>query len=211
MSRSAWENTGGIVGRGVLLDYALWAEQQGLSPNAFSQTTISAEELNKIAVAQNNTTIGPGDIIFIRSGYGRAYDRLSDAERQALADNPAPPAIGLESSESILRWLWNKSPSAIAGDTTSIEAWPPVSAEYCLHEWVLAGWGMPLGELLDLEKLSKTCQEKNRWTFLFSSMPLKVSHCLHIQIRMSADGFKGDWWCSKPGEWDCHILGEIDI
>lgn len=171
---SAWENAGGIVGRGVLLDYALWADQQGLSPAAFAQTTISPEELNKIAAAQNNTTILPGDIIFVRTGYGRSYSELSDAERQALADNPKPPAIGLDSSEPILRWLWEKSPSAIAGDTTSVEAWPPVNLEYCLHEWVLAGWGMPLGELLDLETLSEVCQEKKRWSFFFTSMPLKV-------------------------------------
>lgn len=178
-----WENNGGIVGRGVLLDYALWADQQGLSPQAFAQTTISVEDLENIAAAQNNTVIQPGDIIFFRSGYGRAYDKLTDAERQALADNPRPPAIGLESSESILRWLWDKSPSAVAGDTTSIEAWPPVDSEFCLHEWVLAGWGIPLGELLDLEKLSETCREKNRWSFLFTSMPLKVSQ--HISARSS--------------------------
>lgn len=163
------------MGRGVLLDYALWADQQGLSPAAFAGTTISPKELDKIALAQNNTTIRPGDIIFVRSGYGRAYDKLSDAERQALADNPSPPAIGLESSEATLRWLWGKSPSAIAGDTTSVECWPPSDPEYSLHEWVLAGWGVPLGELLDLEKLSETCEEKQRWTFFFTSMPLKVS------------------------------------
>jgi hypothetical protein len=30
---------------------------------------------------------------------------------------------------------------------------------------------MPLGEMLDLEKLAQTRREKNRWFFFFSSAP----------------------------------------
>jgi len=30
---------------------------------------------------------------------------------------------------------------------------------------------MPLGEMLDLEKLTQKCREKNRWFFFFSSSP----------------------------------------
>lgn len=44
-------------------------------------------------------------------------------------------------------------------------------ADYHLHEYILALWGMPLGEMLDLEKLASTCREKNRWFFFFSSAP----------------------------------------
>ncbi len=47
-------------------------------------------------------------------------------------------------------------------------------AEYHLHEYILALWGMPLGEMLDLEKLAKTCRAKNRWTFFVSSAPANV-------------------------------------
>jgi hypothetical protein len=43
--------------------------------------------------------------------------------------------------------------------------------DYHLHEYILALWGMPLGEMLDLEKLAQTCREKNRWFFFFSSAP----------------------------------------
>lgn len=45
------------------------------------------------------------------------------------------------------------------------------SVEYHLHEYILSLWGMPLGEMLDLEKLAKTCREKGRWFFFFSSAP----------------------------------------
>jgi hypothetical protein len=47
-------------------------------------------------------------------------------------------------------------------------------AEYHLHEYILALWGMPLGEMLDLEKLAQTCREKNRWTFFFTAAPANV-------------------------------------
>lgn len=40
-----------------------------------------------------------------------------------------------------------------------------------LHEHILALWGMPLGEMFDLEKLAATCREKGRWTFFVTSSP----------------------------------------
>lgn len=43
-----------------------------------------------------------------------------------------------------------------------------------MHQWCLAGWGMPIGEMFNLERLAKYCQEKGRWTFFFSSVPLHV-------------------------------------
>jgi len=43
-----------------------------------------------------------------------------------------------------------------------------------LHEVGLAGWGMILGEMFDLEELAKECARLSRWTFLLTSMPLYV-------------------------------------
>jgi hypothetical protein len=180
-------NAGGIVGRGVLLDYARWADEQGIDPAIFSPTTITVDVLEKIAASQNNTTLRQGDILFIRSGYVRAYDKLTDEQRQAIAENPKPPAIGLDSSEATLRWLWDKSLAAIVGDQPSVEAWPVVNEDFCLHEWVLAGWGMPLGELFDLERLSEECKKKNRWSFFFTSMPLKVSFLIIWTTNIATD------------------------
>jgi hypothetical protein len=37
--------------------------------------------------------------------------------------------------------------------------------DYWLHEKLLALWGCPIGELWDLERLSKSCAEMNQWTF----------------------------------------------
>ena len=46
--------------------------------------------------------------------------------------------------------------------------------DYSLHEIMLAGWGMPVGELFDLEKLSEICEEEKRWDFFVASAPLNM-------------------------------------
>ena len=38
-----------------------------------------------------------------------------------------------------------------------------------LHEVLLSGWGCPIGELFDLEKLAEHCKKINRWSFFVSS------------------------------------------
>jgi hypothetical protein len=43
-----------------------------------------------------------------------------------------------------------------------------------MHEYLIAGWGMPVGELLDLEALSLLCQEENRWEFFVASAPFNM-------------------------------------
>jgi hypothetical protein len=57
----------------------------------------------------------------------------------------------------------------------AFEALPFQSTDFWLHEWLLAGWGLPIGELFDLERLAVECEKAGRWSFWFGSMPLKVS------------------------------------
>ncbi|KAH8891565.1 hypothetical protein GQ53DRAFT_687119 [Thozetella sp. PMI_491] len=169
----AWVKKGGIVGRGILLDYAAWAEAKGRIVDPFKTTPITVAELKEIAASQG-VTPRQGDILFVHTGWVREYRKLPAARCQELSDMKNPPAIGLESSEATLRWLWDEGFAAAAGDQPSFEAWPCQDPQYMLHEWVLAGWGMPIGELFDLEELSLQCAKRKRWSFFFSSMPLRV-------------------------------------
>ncbi|CAG2005967.1 unnamed protein product [Fusarium graminearum] len=169
----AWVDRGGIVGRGVLLDYASWADNNNIPLTPFETKSITVTTLKEVAQSQG-TTIQQGDILFIRTGWVRAYEKLSDDECKELADHKVPPAHGIESSEETLRWLWDQGFAAVAGDQPSMEAWPCQNTDFYLHEWLLAGWGMPIGELFDLEALSHECEKRKRWSFFFSSMPLKV-------------------------------------
>ena len=179
-----WTENGGIVGRGVLLDYAAWAEANGTPVNCFQTQSIPLSVLQEVAASQQ-TTFRPGDILLIRTGWTHAYERLSPAECQQLADYAAPPVIGVESSKEMLQWIWDTGFAAVAGDMPSFEAYPCQNREFFLHEWLLAGWGIPIGELFDLERLSQECRQRRRWTFFFSSVPLKVNTLSNLRPRMS--------------------------
>lgn len=50
--------------------------------------------------------------------------------------------------------------------------------DYYLHEVMLAGWGMPIGELFDLEKLGEHCKRTGRYSFFVASEPVNVSGLL---------------------------------
>jgi hypothetical protein len=43
-----------------------------------------------------------------------------------------------------------------------------------MHEYILAGWGVPIGEMWDLEALAKKCEERKRWIFFMTSAPANV-------------------------------------
>jgi len=78
----------------------------------------------------------------------------------------------------VLRWIWDHQFSAVAGDSPSFErapiSGPHANQETILHEWLLAGWGVPIGEMFDLERLGRYAKEKGRHSFFVSSMALKV-------------------------------------
>jgi hypothetical protein len=44
-----------------------------------------------------------------------------------------------------------------------------------LHTYFLAMFGLHIGELWDLKELSRVCREKNRYSFLLTSVPLNTS------------------------------------
>ena len=47
-----------------------------------------------------------------------------------------------------------------------------------LHQWLLGGWGVTIGEMWDLERLCEKAEDLGRWTCFVSSVPLKVSDCV---------------------------------
>lgn len=171
-------DNGGIVGRGVLLDVALYAERHNINFPIFESIMIPLELIKKVA-AEQNVSFQSGDILFIRVGFTKAYEQLSVEDGIALGQRPVSRFAGIESSEATLRWLWENQFAALASDAVAVESSPvngsQIPPEWSLHQWCLAGWGMPLGEMFYLEKLASHCAKVKRWTFFFSSMPLNVS------------------------------------
>ncbi|KAL3264696.1 hypothetical protein BDQ94DRAFT_173392 [Aspergillus welwitschiae] len=169
----------GIAGRGILIDWYSWYQAKGHTVDAMSPHPVPFDQLIEVLRYQGLTDkdIRPGDILLIRFGYINQYENMREDKRaqlDALYKKQKPENIGLEPSEALLRFLWEKKVSAVAGDTRSFEVWPCTQARWHLHEWLLAGWGMPIGELFDLEKLSRACSEAERYTFFFTSAPMNA-------------------------------------
>ncbi|KAH8591738.1 hypothetical protein B0O99DRAFT_577969 [Bisporella sp. PMI_857] len=172
----AWADRGGIVGRGILIDYARWAAEQKITLNHFTKHIIPLSDL-LLVIAVCDITFRPGDILFVRTGFNAAFDNLSPEEQEALPKRETPDFIGVESSEQMLRFLWDNQFAAVASDCPSFERSPVKGFgddRWVLHEWLLTGWGMPIGEMFDLEELSEVCNQTGRYEFFLSSVPLKV-------------------------------------
>ncbi|KAJ9287797.1 hypothetical protein DTO021C3_4602 [Paecilomyces variotii] len=163
----------GIAGRGVLIDYASYAEKRGIKYTTFSTHQVRLSEILEIA-KESNITFEKGDILFVRIGVTKEWDTvMTDAQKQVYSDNKNPHHAGVEATTDVLRWLWDSGFAAIASDAISWEVYPP-QGDLFLHEYVIAGWGMPIGELFDLEALSRVCAEHKRWSFFVASVPLNM-------------------------------------
>ncbi|KND88554.1 hypothetical protein TOPH_06895 [Tolypocladium ophioglossoides CBS 100239] len=173
----------GIAARGVLLDYRGYARQKNLHYDACTTYRITYDELASCGEAQGidirpaakGGDIEVGDILFIRTGWVQdskiqAEETKMNGGSGSLGNNFA----GVAQEPQMVEWLHDCYFAAVAGDSPTFEAWP-TSQDYFLHEYILALWGMPLGEMLDLERLSARCRDLGRWTFFFSSMP---SNCI---------------------------------
>ncbi|KAJ3536863.1 hypothetical protein NM208_g6540 [Fusarium decemcellulare] len=117
-----WLRGGGVVGRGILLDYYSWAQGQGIQYSPASTHKISEKDLDEVAAAQG-TELLPGDILIVRSGWIHWFNNASDEERDE-ATKKRQHYCGVEGTESSLEWLWNNHFAALAGDTMAFEAWP---------------------------------------------------------------------------------------
>ncbi|KAH0841820.1 hypothetical protein FOPE_06970 [Fonsecaea pedrosoi] len=164
----------GIASRGFLIDYVSYAEQKGISVNGIGGQKITLDDVYEIA-RQCKIEFRPGDIFFLRCGFTKTWDALSmDQKRQYRADTAAKQHkhSGLEQGERVARFLWDNHIVAVAGDGVSFEVRPNHDPQWDLHHILLAGWGVPIGEMFDLERLAETCKRLGRWTFFVTSSPL---------------------------------------
>lgn len=76
-----------------------------------------------------------------------------------------------------------------------------------MHEWLLSGWGMPIGEIFDLERLSVECRRLGKWSFFFSSMPLNVSRLVFgWEMKWLLMLCLGSWRSGESAEWCCYSV-----
>ncbi|KKO97854.1 hypothetical protein THAR02_10041 [Trichoderma harzianum] len=157
---------------GLTYEEAKTSDRNGIH-NAWSTFEITVSDLEG-ALAHQGTVPRQGDILLIRSGYIKRHNESTDHERRAGTQKNSH-AIGLAPSEETIRWLYKHHFAAMAGDTVAFEAWPrDMENPWALHEWSLVWWGTPLGELWNLEELSRQCEQHSRWSFFLTSAPLNV-------------------------------------
>ncbi|KIW30273.1 uncharacterized protein PV07_06028 [Cladophialophora immunda] len=185
----------GFSGRGVLLDYRSYADSVGIKYDTATSHAISYDDLVACGKHQG-LDIRPqsqggdlkiGDILLIRSGWVEDYYKRAPEDRDRLALRHGPDAqwCGVKQEEAVKDWLHDSYFAAVGGDAPAFERWP-TPENYYLHEFIIALWGMPLGEMLDLEKLSQLCKKNKRWTFFFSSAPFNCHGGVSSHVNATA-------------------------
>lgn len=149
----------GIAARGVLLDLA--------SPDPFDGSEITAADLLVSADAAG-VQLQRGDVVLVRTGWAAAY--LADRDPRRAGSSWR----GLRASEDTAEMLWDHGIAIIGTDNPAVENSPGSPEAGSLHRRLLPGLGMPMMELLELERLAQRCADLRRWTFLFVAVPLNV-------------------------------------
>ena len=167
----------GIAGRGVLADIGRHHARIGKTISFTANESIPFEDL-LATLKEQRTTIRPGDVLLIRIGWTLAYLAMTPEEKQALAAETRCP--GIEGSGRVAQWLWDNRIAAVASDAPGLEAIPPPrpanpdqSPDF-LHFHMLSYFGMPIGEMWDLEALAEDCAADRRYDFFFTSAPLNI-------------------------------------
>ncbi|KAH6660893.1 hypothetical protein BKA67DRAFT_510893 [Truncatella angustata] len=176
-----WHKRGGVVGRGVLLDYLAYTRAKGITYEPFSRYAITIEDLENVAAFQK-TDFRKGDILIVRAGVAEALEGLNGEEQLGLMIKGQGGMAGVEGSEDAAKWFWNKHFAAVAGDTFAFEVFPPQKpdgslgdmGDLVLHSYFLSMFGLNIGELWNLKTLGEHCASTKRYSFLLTSVPLNI-------------------------------------
>ncbi|KAF2494391.1 hypothetical protein BU16DRAFT_487492 [Lophium mytilinum] len=168
----AWCDRGGIVGRGLLLDFVRYAAKHNITYDPLTNYAITLTQIKEM-IAEAKLDIRQGDILMIRSGLSKWIRASTPEKGDPWVGNKH---IGVDATPKLIEWVWNQNFAAVAGDAVAFEACPcPDGSFMRLHQAALAGWGMPIGELFDLEKLAEVCEREKRWSFFVTVCPLNVT------------------------------------
>ena len=151
----------GIVGRGVLVDIPRLRATDWVEPG----DVVRPEELIAAGRSQG-VGIGPGDVLFVRTGHTRRLDELGswDTTRHKAGLHPA-----------VARLLTERQVAVLGSDTNSDAA--PGCVEgvpYPVHVLAVNAMGMHLLDYLQLDVLAQTCDRLGRWEFLCVIAPLRI-------------------------------------
>lgn len=140
-----WHRRGGLVGRGVLLDYRAYAEANGIRYDCFEAHAITVRDLEAVAQHQG-TKFKTGDILLVRTGFTEDLANANADEQQRLLAREA--CVGVKGNKESAKWIWDHHFSAVAGDAIAFEVMPPT----------LEDEGNRVGTTSDLGKFAAICR-----------------------------------------------------
>lgn len=159
-----------IIRRGVLLDVPAACGMAEGCPAGYEITTEDLEAAQQLA----GTAVRAGDVVLVRSGWGRMFDAGSAAYR---GTESGVPGVG----ESGAQWLAQRKIHAAGADTIAFEHLAPKAGHSDLpaHRVLLVESGIFIIEALDLEGLAAT----GRREFTFVLLPLKIVGATGSPVR----------------------------
>lgn len=161
----------GIVGRGVLLDVP---RAEGVTALEGGRA-VTPDDLEATAAAQG-VTVGPGDIVLLRTGRWTAAEDPEPAESYKDPHDDARWGQRAGWHPACMPWLRDREVAVIGCDGPQEPLPPPYPRVpgAMIHVYALYAMGMPLIDNCDLEQLSAVCAELRRWEFQFLVNPLRV-------------------------------------
>jgi kynurenine formamidase len=161
-----------ILRHGVLLDIAEQMKLDAL-PADF---TITPEHLDA-ALKTAKTEIQAGDVVLLRTGWGRYFDNFAQFVTGAEGPQARHAAMGPGPEIDAARWLSARGVFAVGSDTIAFEKVPAASMPVHVH--LLVESGIHIIEALNLEDLSRD----GIYDFVFVAAPLKIRGGTGAPIR----------------------------
>ncbi len=153
--------SGGIVGRGLLLDIPRVRRVPWLEPGDH----VTADDLITAEAAQE-VRIEPGDLLFVRVGHRSRRRALGawDAANARAGLHPAALELLAERRIAVLGSDGNNdtAPSAAEG------------VDFPVHVLAVHAMGLHLLDWLQFDDLVAVCEKLNRWSFLCVVAPLRL-------------------------------------
>jgi kynurenine formamidase len=123
--------------------------------------------------------VGPGDALLVRTGAMRRH--LEEGSWDGYVANPKKAGVSYTTAE----WLRERDVAALATDTYSAEVMPTdlTGARSPFHVLAVAHMGLLLGEMFQLEELSRCCADLGRYEFLFVAVPLPFTGAVGSPLK----------------------------
>lgn len=148
-----------LINRAILLDVARYKSVDYLEAGY----EITVEDLKNTAELQG-VTIGKGDSVLLRTGYGRFFETNKE---KYMGFRPGP-------GEEAAKWLALKQIFLTGSDQLSYEVVPRKGTTFPVHRILLAEEGIYIVENLNLEALASELKKSNNYEFLLVLNPPRI-------------------------------------